>query len=136
MQENLASLILLLGEVQHLTVPDGKLHALIDLDVKRQFKWWHRLSSIYNLLEITECQSLFMLNLWLLVRETWPFHTILKLVILCAFLELLFEVFAMPTADVESRLCKMQLFAPAAALQLSFTASQQIHSVWCWCRMV
>lgn len=87
---------------QHSARESGKLHppagwsttshctwwqasCLIDLDVKCQLKWWYRVSSIYNLWEIIECQNLLMLNLRLLVREVWPFHIIIKLVILCAF---------------------------------------------------
>lgn len=108
-------------DLVHLPVPDGKLHVWIDLDVKHQFKWWHRLSSIYNLLEITECQSLFMLNLRLPVREAWLFHTILKLVILCAFLKsVFFKVFAMPTANVE---------AQSAALCTCSSPPAELHSL-------
>lgn len=65
---NLASRILLMVEVLCLTVPVGKGDVLIDLDVKCQCKRWHRDSSIYTLLEISEWRRVFMLNLRLLER--------------------------------------------------------------------
>jgi len=74
-----------MGEVLRLTVPDRKLYVLIPLDVKCQLKRWNRDSSSYNLLEISESLSLFMLNLRLLAREVWPFYTIFTHVILWTF---------------------------------------------------
>lgn len=65
---NLASSILLMVEVLCPTVPVGKGDVLIDLDVKCQCKRWHRDSIIYTILEISECLSVFMLNLRLLER--------------------------------------------------------------------
>ena len=81
-----------MGKVLRLTVPDDKLYVLIDLDVKCQFKRWHRDSSIYNLLEISEGLSIFMLILRLLAREVWPSHTIFMLEVLWAFLGLFLSV--------------------------------------------
>lgn len=83
--ENLASLVLLMGEVLFITVLDCKLYVLIVLDVKCQFKMWLRDWGGYNLLEISVCWSLFMLNLRFLSKEAWPFHSVFMLVILWAF---------------------------------------------------
>lgn len=98
-----------------------------------QFKRWHRDSSIYNLLEISECQSLFLLNLRLLAREVWPFHTIVMLVILWAFLRLFLKCLFCQQLMWKTSLKRFKL---TAVLQLSFTAFQKIHNVWCLAGMM
>lgn len=112
---NLANLLLLVGEVLYLTVPDEKLHILIILYVRCQFKRWRRHWSGYNQLEIGAR--------WRISSFPYSSHPCNSL----GIFQMVYWVLVLPAAGLK---VQSKGFNIIEVLQLSFTAFQKVHDAW------